>query len=230
MEWTYSVPSEDLVAPIVGASILGVASAIAGCELASLCYCLELNPERLFFLVTFFLTSLIVESIFASNILSYASAPLLVGGFVTTNANMPPWMYEGIGECGSGSDCSAVDLHVFLMVFGAFVEAGVALYRARKAKHWITFSFAGFLFGLTAVLYATQQALNIPSQPTHGGPVHWTELLRSVLVPAMLIVARAVAAATIGDRRRTPPPTVPGAAGPASLPLVALAALVDDCS
>jgi multisubunit Na+/H+ antiporter MnhG subunit len=212
------------VALIVTLQAVGVMVAVSACSEFSMCYCLEQDYAfRMPALVSFYTASVLVETAFADNLLSWIPCyPLMVATFVTTNNNMPHWLFGPLPEkeCGS-AECaeSEPSIHLGLVIAGSVCEAAVGLWRSWHAKRWVTFgtvvATAGFLF----LFFLLEQ---------FGLDHLWLHRALAVLTPTTLILTRTVSATTMDSRRRRyyrAPPDMTQATkldGYAAMPCVAL--------
>ena len=200
--WTYTVPSSDVVTICVGLQAAAAIATVNGCGERGFCHCIELDYDfRLTFLITFYTLAVLIESAFADNVFSWVPGyPLLIGTFVTAHVKMPRWMYGTGGqrdECPSG-DCgdSIMSLHLGLIVAGTASEAGVAALRSWRAKHWITFWTVVVAVLLYTVFFIIEQSIEDTEALNRA---------RGILSPTLFVVTRTVAMCTIEMRRIKPP-------------------------
>jgi hypothetical protein len=201
-EWSYTVPTHDLIVPIVGFVAAAAFATLNGCGDNGFCYCLEQDYGfRVPLLLSFYTTSVLIETAFAYSLLSWVPGyPLLMGTFITTNKAMPRWLYGTGGQrdelCGSG-ECPPADpsIHLGLIIAGTVCEAAVAIYRSWKSKQWITFVCVTITVLLFCILFLVEQGVEVP----------WLGRARGVLSPTTLVLTRAVAVSTMHRRRRGAP-------------------------
>jgi hypothetical protein len=200
--WTYTVTSNDLIVPIVSLALIGALAALAGCDRAAMCYCLESEYSfRVPFLVATYTASVVLESVFAENLLSwFPGFPFLILTFLSTHEDLPLWLYGSTGrdDCGSGGEeCdNSPSLHLAFIVIGTACEAVIAVYRCWKHKLHVTLAVVAALVGLMTIFFTIEHLVD---------GVAWLTRARAILSPANLAITRVVAAATIEGRRRQPP-------------------------
>jgi hypothetical protein len=203
--WSSSVRTLDVVALIVTLQVVGAMVAVSACSEYSLCYCLEQDYAfRMPALVSFYTASVLVETAFAENLLSWVPCyPLMVATFVTTNNNMPNWLFGPLPEkeCGS-AECAESDpsVHLGLVIAGSICEAAVGLWRSWHFKRWVTFGTVVATAGFFFLFFLLEQ---------FGLDYSWLHRARAVLAPTTLILTRTVAATTMDERRRSYYPAPP---------------------
>lgn len=181
---------EEAGALITTFQVVGVVCVIADCARTYFCHCTEDDYTfRVPAFLCLYTTSVAVELSVARSTLTLVGYPFVVSMVVTTNRNLPSWVYGSMppGCVGEACRSDVASLHGFL-AYGVAVEGVVALWRSWRYNYrllvWLTVVFASF--GLLITVAGDSPAL---------------QRMRVVISAAGLVYPRIVAAATLEPRR-----------------------------